>query len=72
MEQLCVNSNSSAVPIFSATNYISYESSISQLSGDMFHIQLRLCDKIGGQKDHHGAGTFSRSIASMTSQIRPL
>ena len=38
----------------------------------MFYIQIRLNDKSGGQKDDHSAGTFSRSIARMTSQIRPL
>ena len=67
-----MNSNNSAIPNFSVTNYISYESSISQLFADMFYIQIRLHDKIGGLKDYHSAGTFSRSIARMTSQIRPL
>ena len=71
--QLCVNSNKSAIRNLSVTHYISYESSISQLSrGDMFYIQLRLCDKIWGQKDCHSAGTFSRSKAGLTSQIRLL
>ena len=71
MKQLCMNSNSPAIPNSSETSYISHESSISQLSGDIFHIQLWLGDKIEGQNDYHSAVTSSRSITRMTSQIRP-
>ena len=46
-----MNSNNSAIPNPSATSYISHESSISQLSGDLFHIQLWLGDKTEGQND---------------------
>ena len=68
----CVNTNKSAFPDLLAMHYISYESSIPQLSVNIVHNQLMLGDEIGGQNDYHYAGTFSRSIARMTSQIRPL
>ena len=38
MGQLCVNSN--AIIDSLATNYIPYESSMSQLRDDMFHIKF--------------------------------
>ena len=67
-----MNSNNSSIPNSSATSFISHESSISQLSGDIFHILLWLADNIGGQDDYNSAATASRCIAGMTSQIRPL
>ena len=36
---LCVNSNKTAILNFSATHYIPYQSSMSQLSDDMIRIQ---------------------------------
>ena len=39
MEQLCVNSDKSDVLNLSATHYIPYEASMSQLSDDMIHIR---------------------------------
>ena len=74
MQQLCMHSDNSAIPNPSAISHISHESSMSQLSGDIFHIQLWLPvgDKVGGQNDKHSAATSSRSKARMTSQIRPL
>ena len=48
-----------------------YENSKSQLSGDVLHIQLRSDDNIRGPCDCYGTGVSSRSIAGMTSQIRP-
>ena len=56
----------------SDTNYISYESSISKLSHDLFNFQLMLIGVIGGQNYYYSVSTFASSIAGMTSQIRPL
>ena len=63
MEQLCVNCDNSAIIDSSATNYTSYESLMSQLCDDVFHMQLRLGDKFLGQNDCHMIGTFQRVIA---------
>ena len=68
MQRSCVNSYNSSIPDSSATS--SHESSVSQLSSDIFHILLWLAVKIMGQNDYHSAATFSRPIARMTSQIR--
>ena len=64
-----MNYNKSAIPDFSETNNISYESSISQLFGDIFNIQLMQVFKEGGQNDYNNAGSLSGSVARMTSQI---
>ena len=57
MEQLCVNSNNSAVIDSSATNYISYETSMPQLSNDMAHTRIMLGDNLRGQNDCQNTGT---------------
>ena len=41
-----MNSNKNVIPHCRATNYIPYKSSMSQLSGDMFHVNLGLGDSI--------------------------
>ena len=71
MEQLSVNSNKRPIPKCSATKYISYESSTFHLSGDIIHIPLRLSNNIRAHNNCHRTGTFSGSIAGMTSQIWP-
>ena len=43
---------------------------MSQLTGAMFHMQLRSGDSIKGQNDCHSTCNFQRSIAGITSQIR--
>ena len=63
--------NKLAILDCSTTNYIPYESSMSQLSNDLFHCQLRLGDKLWGQKYCYNTGRFYMTIAKMTSQIRP-
>ena len=45
---MIVNSTKSAFPGLSDTNYISYESSISELFHDIFNVQSMLIDKLGG------------------------
>ena len=72
MEQLCVNCDNSAIIDSSALNYASYESLMSQLCDDVFHMQFRLGHNLLGQNDCHMIGTFQRFIAGMTSQIRQL
>ena len=67
-----MNSNKSAIPDLSDNNYISYESSISKLSHDVFNFQVMLIGEIVGQNNYYSVGTFANSIAGMTSQIRPL
>ena len=72
MLDVCVNSNKKDILHSSATPYIPYESSISQLPGDMFGVHLRLGNNLWGQHDCHSTGIFARCIAGMTSHIRPL
>ena len=67
-----VSSNESAVPNFLATIYMSCESLISQLSNDLFCIQLKSGDNLLRQNNCYRTCTFLGSIARMTSQIRPL
>ena len=58
-----MNSNKLAITNFSSTNYISYESSMSQLSGDVFFIQLRLGNNIREQNDCHSTGVSHNSLS---------
>ena len=72
MLDLCVNSKKTDMLHSSATTYIPYENSISQLSGDMFRVHLRLGNNLWGQNNCHSTCIFARCIAGMTSHIRPL
>ena len=62
-----MNSNKSAILYSIVTNYIPFESSKSQLSDHVFHMQLRLGDNLRGQNDFHITATFHSFIAGMTS-----
>ena len=72
MLENCVNSNKTDILHSSATHDISYESSSSQLSGDMFFVHQRFGNNLWGQNDCHSRAIVARSIAGMTSHIRPL
>ena len=65
------NSNKLATLDCSTSIYIPYESSMCQLSDDIFLCQLRLGDKLWLQNYCHNTGRFYMTIARMTSQIRP-